>query len=391
MKQIITLSLIFILLCSNAFAFLGAYEPGEDIFYSVVCRTDDGTKDTGCSGNDDDILPGNDSTAKSPTTALAEVSDADFPGLWRGKYTVPQGAYKGTWGIFIELTNSNGTSGATTLWFQVANSSNNGLDNLIDSIDTELDGLSSDIDANQSYLNTSFTNRFNSVDTEISSIDTELSNSFGSIYNNLTDINTSLSTYQYSIYSHITDVNESINTVLNDNSYGLSAIKTYLANTVYSFINTVFYPDMGLNFTATNSEISAVNNSIFSVNDSLSGRFDTVDTSLEGLSVDLGSNSTKTYNLLNNVWNAVTNNTLTNNVWGATTRTLTSIDWEIFGNWSRYIKMSNANTTIDYTYDSNYFIQNYTFNYTDLGTSRREIFYYDNNSYLDNVSISTIR
>lgn len=102
-------------------ATLGAYEAGETLTYSVVCLTDAGAKDIGCSASDDDILDPDDTTAKSPTTALAEVSDASFPGLWRGNYTVPTSPHKGTWSIFVEMTNSNGTLAATVLNFEVEN------------------------------------------------------------------------------------------------------------------------------------------------------------------------------------------------------------------------------------------------------------------------------
>ncbi len=102
-------------------ASLGAYESSETLTYSVICLTDAGSKDTGCSAPDDDILDPDDTTAKAPTSAMAEVSDANFPGLWRGNYTVPASPKKGTWSIFVELTNSNGTLAATILNFEVEN------------------------------------------------------------------------------------------------------------------------------------------------------------------------------------------------------------------------------------------------------------------------------
>lgn len=102
-------------------ASLGEYAAGDTVTYTVVCLTDAGAKDSGCSAPDDDILEPANSTAKSPTSAMAEVSDANFPGLWRGNYTVPASPTKGTWSVFVEMTNSNGTLAATTLNFQVLN------------------------------------------------------------------------------------------------------------------------------------------------------------------------------------------------------------------------------------------------------------------------------
>lgn len=111
--------IVTLLLISIAYATLGTYTEGSTVTYTVVCLSDEGSKDVGCTGNDDDILDPDDTSAKSPTSALAEISDANFPGLWRGSYLVPASPLKGTWSIFIELTNTNGTLGATTLTFDV--------------------------------------------------------------------------------------------------------------------------------------------------------------------------------------------------------------------------------------------------------------------------------
>jgi len=123
------LFIIFILSITSVFAGLGTYKSGETITYSVVCLTNEGLKDIGCSGNDDDILDPDDTTAKAPTSALAEVSDANFPGLWRGSYLIPSTPTIGTWSIYLELTNSNSTTGATVLHFLVSDTSFNDLDN----------------------------------------------------------------------------------------------------------------------------------------------------------------------------------------------------------------------------------------------------------------------
>lgn len=100
-------------------SYLGTYKAGNTVTYSVVCVTNEGAKDTGCSSPDDDILDPDDTSEKSPTSALAEVSDANFPGLWRGSYLIPNSPLFGTWSIYIELTNSNSTTAATVLHFDV--------------------------------------------------------------------------------------------------------------------------------------------------------------------------------------------------------------------------------------------------------------------------------
>ena len=95
------------------------YEVGETFTFTFVCLTDEGDKDSGCGTADCDILDPDDTTAKEPTSACAEVSDANFPGLWRGSYLIPSTPTVGTWSVFIELTNSNSTTAATTMHFQV--------------------------------------------------------------------------------------------------------------------------------------------------------------------------------------------------------------------------------------------------------------------------------
>lgn len=118
-RAILILVLAMLLLSPILAANLGVYHAGDTVTYSVVCLTDEGTKDTACGTSDDDILDPDDTTAKAPTSALAEVSDANFPGLWRGSYLIPASPLKGTWSIFIELTNTNSTTAATVLNFQV--------------------------------------------------------------------------------------------------------------------------------------------------------------------------------------------------------------------------------------------------------------------------------
>ena len=154
MRRIILGLVLFFLLANISLAAnLGFYKAGDTVTYSVVCLTDEGTKDTGCTSPDDDILDPDDTTAKSPTSALAEVSDGNFPGLWRGSYTIPASPTAGTWSIFIELTNTNSTTAATVLNFQVLSDSNypashgdlsSGIVTLTSATETQIDNIETD-------------------------------------------------------------------------------------------------------------------------------------------------------------------------------------------------------------------------------------------------------
>lgn len=115
---------LFVLMSSTVLASLGTYEPGQTVTFAVICLTNEGHKDDGCTGAGSGILDPDDSAFKSPTNALAEVSDSVAPGLWRGDYLIPSGDTKdGTWSVFLNLTNSNSTSASGILSFQVVNES----------------------------------------------------------------------------------------------------------------------------------------------------------------------------------------------------------------------------------------------------------------------------
>lgn len=162
-KLILSLVLTVILLANISLAAnLGFYKAGDTVTYSVVCLTDEGAKDTGCSAPDDDILDPDDTVAKSPTSALAEVNETAFPGLWRGSYTIPSSPTAGTWSIFIELTNSNSTTAATVLNFQVLSDSNypashgdlsSGIVTLTSTTETQIDNIEADTNELQTNQN----------------------------------------------------------------------------------------------------------------------------------------------------------------------------------------------------------------------------------------------
>jgi len=128
------LIIMLALVSGIVYASLGTFEEGETVYYSVVCLTDDGTKDSGCTNPASYIYDPDDTSPKFPTSEIAEVDETNAPGLWRGYYTIPSDPMYGTWSIYVSLTNSNGTKAATVLHFQVVNKSFEGLKNYVDDI-----------------------------------------------------------------------------------------------------------------------------------------------------------------------------------------------------------------------------------------------------------------
>jgi len=116
MKKIIWL-LMFAVLPYSCFAFLGTYEPGEFVTFTIVCLEDGGKRDAACTSPGAGIYgPGN---VTPDNATMTEVNEDSAPGLWKGNYTVQAHDEKGLFGIFINLTNVNGTPASTVLHFQV--------------------------------------------------------------------------------------------------------------------------------------------------------------------------------------------------------------------------------------------------------------------------------
>jgi len=114
-------------------ASLGIYEADDTITYTVVCLSNEGARDPDCTGMSNDILDPDDTTRIAPLTDLVEVSDANFPGLWRGSYNLNESTVKiGTWSIYLQLTNANGTVGGTVLNFEVVSGKWSTQDNITD-------------------------------------------------------------------------------------------------------------------------------------------------------------------------------------------------------------------------------------------------------------------
>jgi len=213
-------------------ASLGTYEAGDTVVYTVVCLEDGGKQDTGCSSPNSTILSGNDSTGKSPTLALAEVSDTYFPGLWRGNYSVEEGSYVGTWSIYIRLTNTNGTAASTVLHFQVANNSFQGLSDYVDVLPASAPESWDDSHDADDIMSSMASNFSDEIDR------------FGIINESFTNMQT----------------------ISNMSFTNLHA--ALFANFTYVFENnSVIWTDMSLNFTGVNDRLSYINASFTNMQD----------------------------------------------------------------------------------------------------------------------------
>ncbi len=323
--------LVMALLCSAiATGSLGEYTPNDLVTYSVVCVSDAGFKDNGCSNPDDDILGPGDIVAKSPTKALAEVSDANFPGLWRGNYTIPSDAEIGTWSIYVELTNSNSTLAATVLNFNVNNFDSDDVYSDMGSnfttTQTSIIGNNVDIGSNFTSLRIDMGANFTSVEERFDGVDANLTQMYADAGANFTNLEGRFT----NVDINLTGINSNL-TVLLDNvtssTYGLSAIKTYLVDTIYDYlVNTIqdfllntLSLDIGSNFTATTSQIEELSADVGANFTATEGRFDTIDSSIGDinntlleLSDDVGANFTNVSTRLDIVDDSIgdVNNTL---------------------------------------------------------------------------------
>ena len=103
MKQI--MSLLFAFLFSLVFV-NGFYYSGDKINIFVDCYNNEGFDDIGCSNTDSYCLDADDDYSTKIALTLAELSDANAPGLWNGTYTPTN---SGTHSCIVRLTNSNST------------------------------------------------------------------------------------------------------------------------------------------------------------------------------------------------------------------------------------------------------------------------------------------
>ena len=143
MKKFVFL-MVFILLSSFAYAqYLGIYEPGETLRWSVLCEFTNGTRDSGCSNDPARIFGPLDEVAINGS--IFEVGDSLYPGLWRGNYTVGTNNQTGLWTIYVNFTNSDSDNIARVMYFQVVGN-NHGIDTIGTNAATAVD--------NQAVINT---------------------------------------------------------------------------------------------------------------------------------------------------------------------------------------------------------------------------------------------
>lgn len=127
-KIIPVIFLIGILLMAAPFkAFLGTYEPGDNVIFVFVCLQDGGYADIDCVNGQAELLaPSNQGDVQIvtiPDDAVTELGGVgSFPGAWKVNFTIPQlstSIHAGTWNLYVNITNVNGTKGATIESFQV--------------------------------------------------------------------------------------------------------------------------------------------------------------------------------------------------------------------------------------------------------------------------------
>ena len=133
--KVLTLFIFLICFASTVSAFLGIFEQGDTVTYSIVCTEDGGKRDSGCTAPGVAVFSPSDSVGLNGS--LSEISDNQVPGLWRGNWTIGTTNESGVWHIFINLTNSNGTPAATVINFQVVKN-NYGIENLVSTVNTSI-------------------------------------------------------------------------------------------------------------------------------------------------------------------------------------------------------------------------------------------------------------
>lgn len=293
----------------------------------------------------------------------------------------------------------------------------NATDGNFSEVDTELNNVDIYIDE--------LRGRFNATDSNLSEIDTELTN----VDTELTNVDTELACIVKGMGENTTYLNDSavnrfdlVDTELRSVVKGMGENTTYINDSLtdrFDLVDNNISILMGIvgdgRFDAIDGNLTEIDQSLGCVisgmgtnttylNASLTGRFSYLDAAFSGMSSDMSQNFTNIsvrFDTLDNrtdesdkfirrVWNTLTNNSLVDDVWSRTARTLTALNWSILSNWEWFTSLSVPNATLTYIYDADNYLANMTYNYTELGISRQELYYYDNASYLDNVSIQSI-
>lgn len=367
MKKIIWF-LIFVTLSYSCFAFLGVFEPGDFISYSVVCLEDGGKRDTACTGGEGAsafILGPYDSVPIN--SSLDEVSDTNSPGLWRGNFTVGTNNQTGLWSIFLNLTNSNGTPGATVLHYQIVGDTHG-----LDAIGTNTVTILS----NQAVLKSRQENLNDSLNRSIHQINS-------STLLNITNAEAGIISRGDSAWITATGFQTETN-ALTRYSNLLSNFSDTLNNLTRINLNISAMSDaLSPNFQNINFNFSYTLNNLTTLLSNLSAMSDADGVNFVSLSDGIQKNMTA-LNTNITLWTYNLNLSILSNISLLVfTSTVSAADKITIGKeCADQVYRQNLTMFWDYNF-TNYALINVTYNYTGLGIRVVERYNYTNESYLN--------
>jgi hypothetical protein len=273
MKKLAIILSMLILFCLFVPVNALVKKSGEVVTFYVVCLTNEGVKDDGCTNPQVNITAPNGTIYSA--SYFNEVSDSLEAGLWKGNWSIISNANNGDYSIYVALANTNGTQSATVLQFQVFNDlwatqgNATTLNNNIVNTNTTL--YNAIINTNSTLYN-AILNINSSIITEIRNTNTSLQNTMSDINNSIitkiSNVNNSLHTdilnINSSLHNDILSINNSIWTKLINISGDLQTINNNLTN-IYNEINETNLSIMNKLF-LIQDEITSVNNTLKDIN-----------------------------------------------------------------------------------------------------------------------------
>ena len=254
--QIIFLaSILSMLLAFKAFAFLGTYEPGDNIVFNFVCLEDGGRADNNCVGGQAELLAysgqGDIQIIVLPDDSVSETGQPGlFPGAWKVNFTIPQlssANQAGPWAVYVNITNANGTAGATFESFQVV-FENQGINSTGANVVTAL--------SNQAVIQAAIKTTNDTIKERTASINATIKDVNSSIHAKILDINQSI-LYNLSRTSFSSSVStgdqKAIGLECAKQTLGANVTTTFILNLTSFFVQKVNYDYavLGLNFNET--------------------------------------------------------------------------------------------------------------------------------------------
>lgn len=390
MKKAIIVFLILVVCCSftSLAAFLGVYEPGETIRYTVVCLEDGGKRDTSCTGGSGDNAYVLGPFESSPiNSSLSEVSDTEAPGLWRGNFSLGSGNQTGLWSVYINLTNVNGTKAATVLHFQVVGDTH-GLDaagaNSVTSLSNQA-VLKAD-------LRTANVSIQNYVTTNVTKILGNITSAVSDIIGNLTAASSDIVSRGDSAWITATGFETE-----SDAATRYAGLSAGIQNNMSVLNDSILFNLTGTGFSASLSAsdkseiIKTVNDSVIA---NLSNDFSFFDPLFLALNASVSSmvadlNSSLVSNLSNDkgffdpFFSTLNSSLIANITRSVISAAITAADVVSIGK-EAAIQVLRHNLTSVFSYNSSSFaLTNITYNYSGIGVYVVEKYYYNNESFLN--------